>query len=61
MTEYVFCKAEIHNSPDKRMDHGFMVVRRAEDGKLWYYGTYSVRDFAEEVANEIGNGIVLEV
>ena len=60
MTEYVFCKADIHNMPENRDHHGFMVVR-TEGGCLWYYGTYPVKERAEEVADEIGNGIVLEV
>lgn len=60
MTEYIFCRAEIRNMPENRDRHGFMVVR-TEGVQLWYYGTYPVRERAEEVAVEIGNGIVLEV
>ena len=61
MSEFIFCRAEIHNMPEDRDRHGFMVVRRSEDGSLWYYGTYPVKERAEEGAVEIGNGIVLEV
>ena len=60
MDESIFCKAIVKNVPDKRMNHGFMVVRVVE-GEFWYYGTYSVSDFAEEVCKEIGNGVILEV
>lgn len=60
MSEFIFCKAEIHNMPEDRDSHGFMVVRK-EGKQLWYYGTYPVKERAEEVAVEIGNGIVLEV
>lgn len=60
MDEYIFCKAEVKNVPDERMDHGFMVVR-AVDGEFWYYGVYSVKESAEEACKEIGNGVILEV
>jgi hypothetical protein len=60
MNEYIFCKVEVKNVPDSRFDHGFMVVR-AVDGKFWYYGVYFVKEFAEEVCKEIGNGVILEV
>lgn len=61
MIEYIFCRAEINNVPNSRTTHGYMVARRNEDGNLWYYGVYSLKESAEEVAKEIGNGIVLEV
>ena len=62
MTENIFCKVKVNNVPeDRAMKHGFMVVRRSEDGSLWFYGIYPLDFRAEEVAKEIGNGLVLEV
>lgn len=37
----------------------FVVARRCEDGRLWYWGRYFDPERAQEVAEEIG-GIVLE-
>ena len=50
---------EIKNAPEKL--HRYTVVRRAEDGKLWYYCTYSDKNRAEMACAEIGNGILIEV
>lgn len=51
---------EVNNTPDKLREDGFMVVRYCENG-LWYYGTYETKERAEEVAEEIGNGFVVEI
>lgn len=40
---------------------GFMVARRATDAELWYYGTYGSERRAYAVAEEIQNGVVIEV
>lgn len=61
MTENIYCKAKVKNVPEQRQNHGFMVVIRDEKGELWYYGIYSFDTKAQEVAEEIGSGIVLEV
>ena len=40
----------------------YIVVRRCEDDdevSLWYYGVYETKQRANEVAAEIGNGVVL--
>lgn len=43
-----------------RRDDTIMVARLV-DSELWYYGMYATWDKAEEVAKELGNGVVLEV
>ena len=48
----------VNNLPSCDLDK-YTVVRYA-DGGLWYYGTYSNRERAEEVADELGNGLVIE-
>ena len=50
--------ADVKNTP-KTLSSGFMVARLV-DGELWYYGTYEEKDRADSVAQEIGNGVVLE-
>lgn len=53
---------EISNMSINALDkEGYLVVRRDNDSALWYYGLYSTKEFAREVACEIGNGIVLEM
>ena len=55
-------RAEINNMPEtaKNKD-GYIVVRRDDNGKLWYYGSYNSQVVAQEIAVEIGNGLVLGV
>ena len=38
----------------------FMVVRLV-DTDLWYYGLYDTQGFANDVAEKLGNGFVIEV
>lgn len=38
-----------------------VMVARLVDSELWYYGMYSTWERAEEVAKELGNGVILEV
>ena len=38
-----------------------VMVARLVDNELWYYGLYNTWERAEEVAKELGNGVVLEV
>jgi hypothetical protein len=38
-----------------------VMVARLVDTELWYYGLYDTWERAEEVAKELGNGVVLEV
>lgn len=53
------CKVYINNMPEKT--EKYVVARFDEDGKeLWYWGSWSNKDKADEVANEI-KGIVTEV
>ena len=38
-----------------------VMVARLVDTELWYYGMYATWERAEEVAKELGNGVILEV
>ena len=49
------CPVSIIENEDKVM------VARLVDSELWYYGMYATWEKAEEVAKELGNGVVLEV
>lgn len=49
----------IQNAPT-RLDK-YTVVRRGEDGQLWYWGTYDDKNRAEMAAAELGNGLLVEV
>jgi hypothetical protein len=49
------CPVGIIENEDKVM------VARLVDSELWFYGLYATWDRAEEVAKELGNGVVLEV
>lgn len=53
--------AKIKNMPEKIVNSGFIVARRADDALLWYYGIYKTEEKALEVARELDNGIVLEM
>lgn len=55
--------AWINNLPREDL-YGFMVARLCHSEskpELWYYGTYESEERANEVAMELGNGVVLEV
>ena len=49
------CPVSIIENEDKVM------VARLVDSELWYYGMYETWERAQEVAKELGNGVVLEV
>ena len=53
------CKLRINNMPFHDLDK--YIVARVIETELWYYGTYNNEDMAYRVAEEIGNGIVVEV
>jgi len=38
-----------------------VMVARLVDAELWYYGLYDTWERAEEVAKELGNGVVFEI
>jgi len=38
---------------------GFIVARLV-DSELWYYGVYETQERAEEVAEALGNGVVIQ-
>ena len=49
------CPFSIIRSEDKVM------VARLVDSELWFYGLYATWEKAEQVAKDLGNGVVLEV
>lgn len=49
------CPLSIIRSEDNVM------VASLVDSELWYYGLYATWERAEEVAKELGNGVILEV
>ena len=56
-SQVVYSKLIIHNIPE-HYTLGFIVARLVETD-LWYYGVYETQERAEEVAAELGNGVVL--
>ena len=52
-------KVNVNNLPSK-IERGFMVVRLF-NADLWYYGQYKDESRAIQAAQEIGNGLVMEV
>lgn len=57
-------KADIYiNNLPETISRKYIVIRRCDDDgmvSLWYYGQYSDKDKALEVALEIRNGFVVE-
>lgn len=49
------CPANIIANEDEIM------VARLVDSELWFYGLYATWEKAEQVAKDLGNGVVLEV
>lgn len=49
------CPVSIIRSEDRVM------VARLVDSELWFYGLYATWEKAEQVAKDLGNGVVLEV
>ena len=55
------CRAMVRNIPEdvatgKRQGY---IVARVDRGVMWYYGCYETDERAATVANELGNGAVL--
>lgn len=48
------CPVSIIRSEDRVM------VARLVDSELWFYGLYATWERAEQVAKDLGNGVVLE-
>lgn len=62
MCRDITAKIHVNNLPHDDFGTGYMVVRRGEhDASLWYYGFYQDKKRAQEIAVEVGNGIVLEI
>lgn len=55
----VLATIEINNAPS--FFERYTVVRRSEDGSLWYYGTFDDKTRAHTAQKEINNGIMVEV
>ena len=53
----VYAKVVIKNM--SKVTEGFIVARLV-DGELWYYGVYETQERAEEVAQALGNGVVIQ-
>ena len=52
--------AKVKNTPEV-VKNGWVVARRDDyTAALWYYGTYSTEERAQEVAQELDNAVVLE-
>lgn len=49
--------AFVNNIPNYPLNK--YVVARYEGGKLWFWGSYETKDRAEEVADEVIDGLVL--
>jgi len=49
---------QVNNAPEIKAP--YVVVRRGNDGSLWYYGQYKDKDLAAQIAVDIGNGFVAE-
>lgn len=61
MIEFVIDgRLRARNIPNHPIKSGYMVARAA-DAELWYYGLYETYKRAEQIAIEIGNGIVVEI
>lgn len=52
----------VNNVPGN-IEHGWMILRRTDDGKIWYFGIYAEeeKERAELIAQTIGNGFVVKV
>lgn len=57
--ERIAVETKIYNLPSK-IHEGWMVVRAIETD-LWFYAIYTNEERALEVAEELGNGIVMKV
>lgn len=55
----VLATIEINNAPS--FFERYTVVRRDEEGRLWYYGTFADKTRAETALKDINNGIMVEV
>jgi hypothetical protein len=56
----VLAKVEINNAPLGKMER-YTVCRRADDGSLWYFGTYDELERANVAVAELNNAVLLEV
>lgn len=54
-------KVKVNNTPLSIIrSSGKFVVARDVNGALWYYGTYETEERANEVVEELGDGVILE-
>lgn len=59
--DVIDAKVFVHNLPTQKIVNGAFVVVRVVDTEFWYYGTWSNKETAQDVAVEIGNGVVLQI
>lgn len=58
----ITAKAYVYNTPISiATNEDRFMVARGVDGEMWYYGMYETYERALEVADELTNGVVLEV
>ena len=50
--------AKINNLKDYALDHKYIVARIVGD-ELWFWGAWDDDQRAEEVARQLGNGLVI--
>lgn len=49
---------KINNLKDYALDHKYIVARIVDD-ELWFWGAWDDDQRAEEVARQLGNGLVI--
>lgn len=55
-----YLKVRVENIDDRELEK-YVVARFDEyTNSLWYYGSWASKDKAEDVARQIGNGVVVE-
>ena len=57
MAKEINARIIIYNMPQQEVS-GY-VVARLVNAELWYYGIYDIQWRAEEVAEQLGNGVVM--
>jgi hypothetical protein len=49
----------VNNVSKDFLNYKYSVIRDC-DGEYWYYGSYNSLEQAQDVCNEIGNGLIVE-
>lgn len=48
----------INNLPEYAKEYKYIVVRECSPRDFWFWGAYNDRNFANQAAMELGNGVV---